>query len=178
VYQPSHRNGSQKSCWRFSLCLTQQGRANRNPHTAVIQSNSPARSVLQSNRNGQRKKTTPGKDPSADLRLCDSRSSGEVSAEENSRTRARDTSNSLTRCPRLRMEWSDTALFLKGKSCKTCLRMAKPNKTQRKGVDDILRDRARGLTQRVLKDQRHLEEIGREVKAIKMIARKHAKRHR
>jgi hypothetical protein len=56
--------------------------------------------------------------------------------------------------------------------------MAKRNKTQRKGVDDILRDRARGLTQRVLKDQRHLEEIGREVKAIKMIARKHAKRHR
>jgi len=56
--------------------------------------------------------------------------------------------------------------------------MAKPNKTQRKGVDDILRDRARGSTQRVLKDQRHLEEIGREVQAIKMIARKHAKRHR
>jgi len=28
------------------------------------------------------------------------------------------------------------------------------------------------------KDQRHLEEIGREVQAIKMIARKHAKRHR
>jgi len=56
--------------------------------------------------------------------------------------------------------------------------MAKPNKTQRKGVDDILRDRARGSTQRVLKDQRHVEEIGREVQAIKMIARKHAKRHR
>jgi hypothetical protein len=47
--------------------------------------------------------------------------------------------------------------------------MAKPNKTQRKGVDDILRDRARGSTQRVLKDQRHLEEIGREVQAIKMM---------
>jgi len=56
--------------------------------------------------------------------------------------------------------------------------MAKPNKSERKGVAEILRDRARDLTQRVLKDQRHLEQIGREVKAIKMIARKHAKRHR
>jgi hypothetical protein len=34
------------------------------------------------------------------------------------------------------------------------------------------------LTQRVLTDQRHLEKIGREVKGIKRIASKHAKRHR
>jgi len=56
--------------------------------------------------------------------------------------------------------------------------MASPNKTQGKTVDDILHDRARRLTRRVLTDQRHLEEIGREVKGIKRIFRKHVKRHR
>jgi len=56
--------------------------------------------------------------------------------------------------------------------------MTNPNKTRAEKVADILRDRARRLTQRVVKDQRHLEEIGREIKAIKMMARKHAKRHR
>jgi DNA topoisomerase VI subunit B len=54
--------------------------------------------------------------------------------------------------------------------------MTNPNKTRAEKVDDILRDRARRLTQRVVKDQRHLEEIGREIKAIKMIARKHCNR--
>jgi|SRR5262245_55444521 len=56
--------------------------------------------------------------------------------------------------------------------------MTSPNKTERKSLDDILRNQARRLTQRVLTDQHHLEEIGREVKAIKRIVRKHAKRHR
>ena len=56
--------------------------------------------------------------------------------------------------------------------------MTNPTKTQRKSIDDILRDRASRLTQRVLTDQRHLEKIGREVKGIKRIASKHAKRHR
>ena len=56
--------------------------------------------------------------------------------------------------------------------------MTTPNKTERTNLDDILRDQARHLTQRALKDQRHLEAIGREVKRIKGIARKHAKRHR
>jgi len=56
--------------------------------------------------------------------------------------------------------------------------MSNPNKTQRKSGDDILRDRSRRLTHRVITDQCHLKEIGREVNAIKRIARKHAKRHR
>jgi hypothetical protein len=56
--------------------------------------------------------------------------------------------------------------------------MTSPNKPERKSLDDILRDRARRLTQRVPTDQRHLKEIGREVKGIKRIASKHAKRHR
>jgi len=44
--------------------------------------------------------------------------------------------------------------------------MASPNKTERKSLNDILRDRARPLTQRVA-DQRHLEEIARKVKGIR-----------
>jgi len=44
--------------------------------------------------------------------------------------------------------------------------MTSPNKTERKSFDDIVRDRARRLTQRVLTDQRHLEKIGREVNGI------------
>jgi|SRR6516165_1255398 hypothetical protein len=57
-------------------------------------------------------------------------------------------------------------------------RMIDPTKTQHKSIDDIRRDRARRLTQRVLRHQRHLQEIGREVKGIKRIAAKHVKRHR
>jgi len=56
--------------------------------------------------------------------------------------------------------------------------MASPNQTRDKSVDETLRERASRLTQRVLKDQRHLKQIGQEVKAIKRIALKHAKRHR
>ena len=56
--------------------------------------------------------------------------------------------------------------------------MTSPNKPERKSLDDILRDRVRRLAQRVPTDQRHLKEIGREVKGIKRIASKHAKRHR
>ena len=69
-------------------------------------------------------------------------------------------------------------LFRRGNHAKLTREMTSPNKTERKSLDDILRDQARRLTQRVLTDQRHLEEIGRKVKAIKMIVRKHAKRHR
>jgi len=56
--------------------------------------------------------------------------------------------------------------------------MTSPNKTERKSLDDILSGRGRRFTQRVLTNQRHLQEIGREVKGIKRIAAKHAKRHR
>ena len=73
---------------------------------------------------------------------------------------------------------SGIPLFQRGNHAKFDLLMTSPNKTQDKSVDDILQDRAHGLTQRVLKDQRHLEAIGREVKGIKRIVRKHVKRHR
>jgi len=79
------------------------------------------------------------------------------------------------------VEWTVKNLvffFLTGNHAKLELLMTSPNKTQGKSVDYTLRDQARRLTQRVLKDQRHLEEIGREVKGIKRIVRKHAKRHR
>jgi hypothetical protein len=63
---PQPRDGSQKSCWRFSRCLNRHGRANRNPHSAVIQSNYPVWSVLKTSRNAEMKKTRTGKDRSAE----------------------------------------------------------------------------------------------------------------
>ena len=82
------------------------------------------------------------------------------------------------RQPRARARVCALRVSFRRNRAKLGSQMPNSNKTQRKGIDDTLRDRARRLTQRVEKDQRHLDEIGREVKAIKMIARKHAKRHR
>jgi hypothetical protein len=73
---------------------------------------------------------------------------------------------------------SGFSFFLTGNHAKFDFLMTSPDKTQGKSLDDILRDRARHLTKRVPTDQRYLEKIGREVKGIKRIASKHAKRHR
>jgi hypothetical protein len=65
-----------------------------------------------------------------------------------------------------------------GNHAKLYSRMTDSKKTRDESIDAALRNRAQRLKQRVLREQHHLEEIGREVNAIKMIARKHAKRHR
>jgi hypothetical protein len=73
---------------------------------------------------------------------------------------------------------SGFSFFLTGNHAKFDFLMTSPEKTQGKSVDDILQDRAHRSTQRILTDQRHLQAIERDVKGIKRIVRKHAKRHR
>jgi hypothetical protein len=70
------------------------------------------------------------------------------------------------------------ALFRRENRAKLDSRMTNPNKSVGKNIDDILRDRARRLTRRVITDQHHLKQIEWEVKGIKRIVRKHVKRHR